>query len=142
MLEIFTDGSAHPNPGPGGFGCVFVSPEGEVIETYSKGQKYTTNNEQELKGILYAACRAVLSGEPATIYSDSAYSVNICTSWMYSWKQNGWLKGDNKEPKNLELIKEIYNILSKHKEIKIEKVKGHSTVKFNNMADKLATGAK
>ena len=45
-----------------------------------------------------------------TIYSDSAYSVNTINDWMYRWVNNNWLKSDNKEPENLDLIQEIYRL--------------------------------
>ena len=48
-MVFYTDGSAHPNPGPGGFGVVTVDPKGEVIETYAKHCDNTTNNAEEMK---------------------------------------------------------------------------------------------
>lgn len=139
-MIAYTDGSAHPNPGPGGFGVVFVSPEGEIIEIYGKQtEEKTTNNEQEMKAILYAACRAKLAGEEIDIYSDSAYAINTFTSWMYSWESNGWLKGNKKEPENLELVKAFFDLVKTTK-VRLHKVNGHSGVYFNELADQLATG--
>ena len=61
MIEIYTDGSAHPNPGPGGFGVIvldkdknFCDNNYQLVEVYSKQFDKTTNNEMELKAILYA----------------------------------------------------------------------------------------
>ena len=139
-MIFYTDGSAHPNPGPGGFGVVTVDPKGEVIETYAKHCDNTTNNAEEMKAILYAACRARLAGESAIIYSDSAYAINTFTNWMYSWERNNWIKSDGKTPENLDLVKAFFD-LSKTMDINFIKVKGHKGNKYNELADKLATSA-
>lgn len=139
-MVFYTDGSAHPNPGPGGFGVVTVDPKGEVIETYAKHCDNTTNNAEEMKAILYAACRARLAGESAIIYSDSAYAINTFTNWMYSWERNNWTKSDGKIPENLDLVKAFFD-LSKTVDISFIKVKGHKGNKYNELADKLATSA-
>lgn len=70
------------------------------------------------------------------IYSDSAYCVNIINDWMYRWKANGWKRPKNEEIKNLEIIKQIYE-LAKYAEIR--KVSGHSGIKWNEYVDGLAT---
>ena len=139
-MVFYTDGSAHPNPGPGGFGVVTVDPKGEVIETYAKHCDNTTNNAEEMKAILYAAYRARLAGESAIIYSDSAYAINTFTNWMYSWERNNWTKSDGKTPENLDLVKAFFD-LSKTIDINFIKVKGHKGNKYNELADKLATSA-
>ena len=139
-MVFYTDGSAHPNPGPGGFGVVIVDPKGEIIETYAKHCDNTTNNAEEMKAILYAACRARLAGESAIIYSDSAYAINTFTNWMYSWERNNWIKSDGKTPENLDLVKAFFD-LSKTIDINFIKVKGHKGNKYNELADKLATSA-
>lgn len=139
-MVFYTDGSAHPNPGPGGFGVVIVDPRGEVIETYAKHCDNTTNNAEEMKAILYAAYRARLAGESAIIYSDSAYAINTFTNWMYSWERNNWTKSDGKVPENLDLVKAFFD-LSKTMDINFIKVKGHKGNKYNELADKLATSA-
>ena len=43
--------------------------------------------------------------EIPTIYSDSAYCVNIFNNWMYSWARNNWTRPKNQEIKNLDIIK-------------------------------------
>ena len=47
-MIFYTDGSASPNPGPGGFGVVQIDTEGNILSTYSSKQDNTTNNEQEM----------------------------------------------------------------------------------------------
>ena len=138
-MIFYTDGSASPNPGPGGFGVVQVDTEGNILSTYSSRQDNTTNNEQEMKAILYAACQGVLAKEDVLIYSDSAYAINTFSNWMYNWERNGWIKGDGKVPENLEIVQAFFEI-SKMIEITFVKVKRHSKNPFNELADNLATG--
>ena len=138
-MVFYTDGSAHPNPGPGGFGVVIVDPKGEVIETYAKHCDNTTNNAEEMKAILYAACQGVLAKEDVLIYSDSSYAINTFSNWMYNWERNGWVKGDGKVPENLEIVQAFFEV-SKMIEVTFVKVKGHSKNPFNELADNLATG--
>lgn len=138
-MIFYTDGSASPNPGPGGFGVVQVDTEGAILSTYSSRQDNTTNNEQEMKAILYAACQGVLAKEDVLIYSDSAYAINTFSNWMYNWERNGWIKGDGRVPENLEVVQAFFEV-SKMIEVTFVKVKGHSKNPFNELADNLATG--
>lgn len=139
-MVYYTDGSAHPNPGSGGFGVVIVDETtDEIIDTYAKSSQKTTNNAEEMKAIIFAVCDAAKRGVPAIIYSDSAYAINTFTNWMFSWERNGWVKGDGKVPENLELVKAFFELNKKYK-ITLNKVKGHVGDKYNEMADKLATG--
>ena len=140
-MIYYTDGSAHPNPGPGGFGVVLVDDEKNKVYTFSKGCDQTTNNAEEMKAIIWAVCDAILRGEPAEIYSDSSYAINTFTKWYPKWKSNGWVKSDNKVPENLDLVK-AYDELSTKTKITFHHIPGHSGIKYNEMADRLATSAK
>ena len=54
-MKIYTDGSANPNPGPGGFGVIVLdNEENFVYNLYRESSEKTTNNREELKAILYA----------------------------------------------------------------------------------------
>ena len=143
-MKIYTDGSAHPNPGPGGFGVVVFDDEDNYLKSLSEQVQYTTNNEMELKAILFALKIFGAQAnqdfiQPPTVYTDSAYAYNIYTNWMYNWAKNNWLKADGKKPENLEIIKDYFNE-SKNKIIDLRKIAGHSNILGNELADKLATG--
>ena len=145
-MIIYTDGSAHPNPGPGGFGVVVLDNNENLLYTYSK--QYAgpvTNNEMELKAILYAFLNYGVNINDWNInvpivYSDSNYCVQTFNDWMFKWANNNWIKSDKKVPENLELIQAYYNWYQKGYRIDLRKTKGHSDNKWNNLADKLATG--
>lgn len=139
MYYVYVDGSAHPNPGPGGFGVVVLDENKNLLYTYNKQYEGpVTNNEMELKAILYAMVH--FGQKDATVISDSAYAVNTFSSWMYSWASKGWIKSDKKTPENLEIIKAYYELELQGYKIKLEKTKGHSDDVWNNLADRLATG--
>jgi len=153
MIEIYTDGSAHPNPGPGGFGVIvldkdknFCNNNYTLVEVYSKQNNKTTNNIEELKAILYSYLNYGINinnkefAEIPIVYSDSAYAINTFENWMFNWAKNGWRKSNNQIPENLELIQAYYNWYQKGYRIELRKVKGHQGNYWNEMADKLATG--
>ncbi len=50
-IVVFTDGAAKGNPGPGGWGVVVVTPDGEVTELGGRAA-HTTNNRMELTGAI------------------------------------------------------------------------------------------
>lgn len=146
-MIIYTDGSAHPNPGPGGFGVVVLDNNKNLLYTYSKQfEGKVTNNEMELKAILYAYFNHGVKEENdwnnniPIVYSDSNYCVQTFNDWMFRWARNSWIKSDKKIPENLDLIQAYYEWYQKGYRIDLRKVKGHAGVKWNEMADKLATG--
>lgn len=143
-MLIYTDGACSGNPGPGGFGVVVLDNQENIIELHQEFENQTTNNRQELKAILWAFLKygelAAAGTEVPIVYSDSSYCVNTLTSWMFNWEKNGWIKGDRNKPENLDLIKPFFRYWKRGYRIELKKVKGHSTNKWNNMADQLATG--
>ena len=144
MRIYYTDGSATGNGTEnsiGGFGIVEVDENNNILWQYQENNlKYETNNSMELIAILYALNHIEVEEASFTkpiIYSDSAYCVNLINDWMYSWERNGWKRPKNQEVKNLNLIKQIFELANL---AEIRKVKGHSDNKWNEYADKLATG--
>ena len=148
-MIIYTDGSAHPNPGPGGFGVIVLDNDEKIQYIYNKQfeKEKVTNNQMELKAILYAFLNYGVNintnkftNNIPIVYSDSNYCVQTFNSWMFSWANNGWIKSDKKTPENLDLIKAYYNWYQRGYRIDLRKVKGHNGVKWNELADLLATG--
>ena len=144
-MIIYTDGSAHPNPGPGGFGVVVLDNDENLLYTYSKQSADTTNNREELKAILYAFLNHGVKLDDwnmnvPIVYSDSNYCVQTFNEWMFNWARNGWIKSDKKTPENLDLIQAYYDWYQKGYRIDLRKIKGHNGHQWNEMADDLATG--
>lgn len=143
-MIFYTDGSAHPNPGPGGYGIVGI--EDEKV-TFVRSQQYkgpVTNNEMELKAILYIMLNYGEKcddwGQPPIVYSDSAYCVNTFNEWMFNWARRGWIKSDKQKPENLDLIQAYYDWYKEGYRIDLRKIKGHNGHEWNELADQLATG--
>ena len=66
-VDIYTDGAARGNPGPGGYGTVlrFVDSKGAVHEKeLSQGYERTTNNRMELMAVVHhVVLRLAVRGE-------------------------------------------------------------------------------
>ena len=136
MIEIYTDGSALDNGATnncGGFGVCALIPD----EKSKSGIR--------IDKIIYdrTALRLTQTDyiqDQCIIKSDSAYCVNMFNDWIYSWQRNGWVRPKNAEIKNLDLIKQIWEYCTlDFPNFRVEKVKGHSTVIGNIIADYLAT---
>lgn len=139
-MEFYTDGSAHPNPGPGGLGIVGVE-NGKIV--FAKSYQYdgpVTNNEMELKAIVYVMLNFGSKTSPPIVYSDSSYCVNTFNDWMFAWQKRGWIKSDKKVPENLDIIQTYYEWYQLGYRIDLRKIKGHNGHEWNEMADDLATG--
>jgi ribonuclease HI len=145
---IYTDGSAYPNPGPGGFGVVVLDNDENLIYTYNKRCEDTTNNKEEIKAVLYSFLNYGVNINTTDdfmidipiVYTDSNYCVKTFNDWMFSWARNNWIKSDQKAPENLDLIQTYYSWYQKGYRIDLRKVKGHNGNKWNELADRLASG--
>lgn len=77
--------------------------------------------------------------EKVKVYSDSAYVVNAFNqNWLVNWKRNNWRTSGGGEVLNIDLWKELDDLVSKRK-VEFVKVKGHSDNVLNNRCDELAT---
>ena len=86
------------------------------------------------------ALKKVKTDSEITIYTDLTYVKNGITEWIIKWKNNGWKSSNKKPVKNKDLWVKL-DRLSQKNEINWEWIKGHSTNKYNNLADELATQA-
>ena len=139
-VEMFTDGACSGNPGPGGWGCVILADKMEY--TVSGGEALTTNNRMELSAAI-AALSAIDQNQEwreqaITVHIDSQYVKNGITSWIRSWKKNGWKNSEKQPVKNRDLW-EILDELNSKLNVSWKWVKGHSGNKYNDLCDSLAT---
>jgi len=133
---LFTDGSAVPNPGRGGWGVVWVA-GGEVRAQAHGHDERTTNNRMELTALIEAY---KLLPEDATevIHTDSRLCVDTITKWAPGWEAKGWKKKGG-EIKNLELVQELLALYRAHPGCKLEWIAAHAGNRWNEYADSLAT---
>ena len=132
---VFTDGSSSPNPGPGGWGAVYVIEDRIVEEAHGFGGE-TTNNRMELLALIRAA-DLVPEGESATMFSDSNLAVRTINEWASGWEKRGW-KRKSGPVENLDLVKQAYGIYRRRPELKVTWIKAHVGFKWNEYADELA----
>ncbi len=134
MRIFFTDGSANPNPGPGGYAVI----ENDKPVALGSEDDETTNIRMEGFAILEALKLA--NGEPCSIHSDSEFWINVLTKWAPGWKSAGWKKKSG-PIKNLELVKEVYDKFSES-QVELVWVRGHAGDKGNELADEWANKAR
>jgi len=130
---VFTDGSASPNPGPGGWGAVYVIDGGIIAESHGH-EAHTTNNRMELTALL-AALDLVPVGTPTVVYSDSNLAVRTINEWAAGWEKRGWRRKTG-EVENLDLVRAVYE--NWRPELNLTWIKGHAGFRWNEYADELA----
>jgi ribonuclease HI len=133
---VFTDGSAHPNPGEGGWGAVYVV-DGEVVAQAHGHEPDTTNNRMELTALI-AAYDLVPEGVATTVYTDSRLAVDTITKWAAGWERRGW-KRKTGPIQNLDLVQELYRRAKARPELRLEWIAAHSGARWNEYADSLST---
>jgi len=133
MKILWTDGSASPNPGPGGFA---VLEDGKQVRLGA--EKNSSNIRMEGKAMVAAIEYA--GEEGCEIHSDSEFWINVLTKWAPTWEANGWKKKTG-EIKNLELVQELYGLYKKYP-VKIVWVRGHVGTEMNELADTWANKAR
>ncbi len=140
MITLWTDGSASPNPGPGGFA---------VIEEYLPGkgrpvgfgrEDNTTNIRMEAGALLAAMNYVALRHAPAEIHTDSEFWINVLTKWAPVWEKNGWKKKGG-EIKNLDLVRELYAMYTTLP-VTLVWTRGHVGTEMNELADHWANLAR
>jgi len=132
---VFTDGSSIPNPGPGGWGVVWVC-EGEIADQAHGSEAPTTNNRMELQALI-EAFKMLPEDAEVTVYTDSRLCVDTITKWAPGWERRGW-KRKGGEIKNLERVKQLLALYRKHPNCKLQWIEAHSGYRWNEYADCLA----
>jgi len=133
---VFTDGSSIPNPGPGGWGVVWVE-AGEVRAERHGHDPDTTNNRMELAALI-EAFRLLPPDAAVTVYSDSRLCIDTVTKWAPGWERKGWRKKGG-PIKNLELVRELYALAGEHPRCRLEWIAAHAGHRWNEYADSLST---
>jgi ribonuclease HI len=165
MKYIFTDGSTFNNGKYGAHGGIGIYFDKMKIPDISMPFliEHPTNNKTELYAInkalesvidAYITKNISVKDKDYTIVSDSQYAIKSLTIWLPAWKAKDWKTSENKEVKNLCLIRQNDNLLFTAKKLglnvqflhtrshKIEPKDKRSLEYFlwngNNIADKLA----
>ncbi len=134
VVEMYTDGACRGNPGPGGWGVLLRY--GDVEKTLHGGEAMSTNNRMELTAVI-KGLEALTKPCDVAITTDSKYVLEGVTKWMDNWKKRNWRTASKKPVLNVELWKELDELVAKHS-IEWTWVKGHSGHEENEIADQLA----
>lgn len=127
-IIVYTDGSCINNGRSGAVGGIGIHFPNSELKDLSK--VFTlgccTNQRTELFAILtairYIKQKFGLKTYRVLIKTDSQYSIDCVTKWVYGWIKNGWKTTNNKPVANKEFIEiihkycEHYDILFKHVE--------------------------
>lgn len=123
---IYTDGASSGNPGPSGIGVWLKYKNHE--KSISRYIGNSTNNIAELEAIKVGLSEVKKKDLPVRIFTDSSYAHGLLT---LNWKAH----------KNRELVESIRKLMSGFTQLKFVKVKGHSGIHGNELADQLAVKA-
>jgi len=133
---VFTDGSCEGNPGPGGWGFVWVEDDRIVAQGQGHDSR-TTNNRVELRALI-EAYKTIPEDATVTVFSDSQLCVNTVNEWAPGWARRGW-KRRSGPIANLELVRELYALHLAHPNATLAWIRAHDGSRWNEYADALAT---
>lgn len=154
MISYFTDGSASPNPGPGGFAVIkngipyLIGGEPENSEI---SRNNTTNIRMEGFALL-AAFDDFLQNHSENenhsekinceITTDSEFWVNVLTKWAQTWQKNNWQKKGG--IKNLDIVKPLFEswLTAQKNDAKLIWTRAHVGTEMNELADNWANEAR
>ncbi|MBI3555962.1 MAG: ribonuclease HI, partial [Deltaproteobacteria bacterium] len=137
---IFADGACTGNPGPGGWGVIIATPDGQVTEL-GGFEPETTNNKMELTAVGRALRHLEDTPGEIHVYTDSTYVIFGITKWVWGWRKNGWKTADGKDVANAEFWKRLMAILAKRDKgqpVEFKYTRGHSGIPGNERVDQIA----
>ena len=133
---VFTDGSASPNPGPGGWGLVWVE-NGEIKAEHCGQEDDTTNNRMELTALINAY-EQLPNDAHVDVITDSKLCLDTITIWAFGWESRGWTR-KGKPLKNLDLVQPLLALYKAHPHCPLKWIAAHQGFRWNEYADSLAT---
>ncbi len=136
QINLYTDGAARGNPGPGGYGIVLEYPEKNYRKEFAEGYKHTTNNRMELRAVIEGLKKLKTTDLQVTVYTDSRYVADaVEKKWVFGWERKQF-----KDRKNADLWKELLEQIRNHS-VKFVWIKGHNNHAQNERCDALAVAA-
>jgi len=134
MITYYTDGSASPNPGPGGFAVIRDG------KPHILGSEPGITTNIRMEGLAIKAALEDAAGEHCQIYTDSEFWINVITKWAPGWEAKGWKKKGG-EIKNLDIVQSVYP-LYQDASATLTWVRGHEGDEGNELADTWANKAR
>ncbi|MBM4269473.1 MAG: ribonuclease HI [Deltaproteobacteria bacterium] len=137
FVRLYTDGSCHGNPGPGGWAAI-LDHRGHRREL-TGAEAATTNNRMELRAVI-EGLRALTEPCEVEVWTDSRYVVDGMKSWLAAWKARGWKTAGKQPVKNEDLWRALDAEAARHR-VTWHWVRGHDGHVENERADTLANAA-
>lgn len=134
MIIYYTDGSASPNPGPGGFAVIRDG------KPHILGSEDGDTTNIRMEGMAIVAALKDAAGEECSIHTDSEFWINVITKWAPGWAAKGWKKKGG-EIKNLDIVHEAYELYGESQATLVW-VRGHVGTELNELADVWANKAR
>lgn len=140
-IVVFCDGAAKGNPGPGGWGVVIATPEGQVTEL-GAAAAHTTNNKMELTAAIEALTAIADAEGPVAMYTDSTYVIQGISAWIFGWRRRGWKTAEGTDVLNRDLWQALDTLATARGKggIAWHYVRGHSGIPGNERVDAIADG--
>lgn len=138
MKILWTDGSANPNPGPGGYAVIEETASGDFVPVCLGREEKSSNIRMEgaalYKAIEYAG------EEGCEIHTDSEFWINVLEKWAPRWEMNNWKKKSG-PIKNLALVRALFDAYREH-DVELIWTRGHVGTFGNELADRYARKAR
>lgn len=154
VIHLWTDGSSVNNGEEKGLGgCGYVLLVGKFDDSVDLKTKYcddkftktgfasssvdTTNQREEIRAVIEGLKQIKNNDIPIHVFSDSAYLINCMNKkWYVNWRDNGWKNSKKQDVVNPELWQELLQIIEDgFLNVTFNKVKGHSGIYYNELAD-------
>ena len=145
-VELWTDGSCYPNPGPGGWAFVLTHDAlatGEMHRHEGTGyaDEPTTNNRMEMQAVIQGF-KKLKRPCFVRVFCDSAYVVNqMMGSFPEKWARAGWKNSQKKPVKNRDLWEILWAEAQRHR-VQWNHIRGHQGIEENERCDVLAGEAR
>ncbi len=133
-VEVYTDGGALNNPGPGGWAAVIL--DRDPPTELSGGFSFTTNNRMELTAAIMAL-DYFEAPSAVRLHTDSRYVVDgITKGWAARWEAQGWMRTRTEPARNADLWGRLLALCRRH-DVAFVWVPGHAGVVHNEHCDQL-----
>jgi ribonuclease HI len=138
---VFCDGAAKGNPGPGGWGVVVVTADGEVTELGGR-EAHTTNNRMELSAAIEGLVLVQPLAGPIAVYTDSVYLIKGIRDWIWAWRRRGWKTAEGGDVLNRDLWERLSALVGARGPggVAWHYVRGHHGTPGNERVDEIADG--
>lgn len=140
-IMIYTDGActSRPRPLEGAWAACIIRGTKELLVA---GYEYdTTNQRMELTAAINGLAKLEVPSR-VTVYTDSRYVQKGITSWIKSWKRDGWKRLNSwtqgpEDIKNLDLWKQLDRLNTIH-DVEWIWIPGHKGNRYNEHVDRVA----